>query len=177
MAPTPSPSPDGVSLISEDDPWASYVRIAVEIRRAPREFLVVRAAPAGNEAPWPWPGTEPVHVMTAWDPGDERPGVETNRRRQAALEEELRTLGAAPVSTWPASGIDPATRYRDEGVAVSGMSEATARAVAARYRQEAIFSWSPREWAVVACTGGRRVAFGWTLETFDNSYVTGTSTT
>src|ERR1700722_15863736 len=90
MVPTPSPSPDGVSLLSEDDPWAAYVRIVVEIRRTPRELLVVRAAPAGEEAPWPWPGTGPVHVMTAWDPGDERPGAEANQRRQAALEEELR---------------------------------------------------------------------------------------
>ena len=165
MAPTPCPSPDGVSLISEDDPWASYVRIAVEIRRAPRELLVVRAAPAGEAASWPWSGEGPLHVMTAWDPADERPGMEVNRRRQAALDLELRTLAATtPVSTWAASGFDPATGYRDEGVAVSGMSEAAARALAARYRQEAIFSWSPREWAIVACTGGRRVAFGWTLE-------------
>ena len=165
MSPTPCSSPDGGSLLPDDDPWVSYVRIAVEIRRTPRDLIVVRAAPAGEAASWPWSGAGAVHVMTAWDPPDERPGIEVNRRRQAALELELRTLEAAtPVSTWAASGFDPATGYRDEGVAVSGMSEAAARALAARYRQEAIFSWTPREWAIVACTGGRRVTFGWALE-------------
>jgi hypothetical protein len=151
-----------------DDPWFGYVRIAVEICRAQRDPLVVRAAPAGRAGRWPWPETRPVHVMTAWDPGDERPGTELNRRRQAALEEELRTLaGASPLSTWPASGCDPESGYRDEGVAVSGLQEAAARALAARYRQEAIFSWTPLEWSIVACAGTRRAVFGWTLEPVD----------
>jgi hypothetical protein len=170
MASSPRPSPGGASLLSGDDPWMGYVRIAVEIHRARRELLVVRAARAGETGQWPWPGPDggPVHVMTAWDPGDERPGVETNRRRQAALEDGLRTLATTTaVSTWTASGFDPATGYQDEGVAVSGLEEAAARALAARYRQEAIFSWSPHEWAIVACSGTRRVALGWTLETLD----------
>jgi hypothetical protein len=165
MSPTPSSRPGGGPLLSEQDPWAGYVKIAVEIHRAPRDVFVVRAARRGHVGPWPWPGGGPVHVMSAWDPGDVRPGVETNRLRQAALEEELRALAhTATVSTWAASGYDPETGYRDEGVAVSGLQEEAARAIAARYRQEAIFSWSPREWAIVACTGARRVAFGWTLE-------------
>jgi hypothetical protein len=106
--------------------------------------------------------------MTAWDPGDERPGIEANRRQQAALEEELHALAAAtPRSAWATSGYDPETGYGDEGAAISGISEEAARALAARYRQEAIFSWSPTEWAIVACTGGRRVSFGWTLDIVD----------
>jgi hypothetical protein len=168
MPPMQSPPPDGGSLLSSDDPWVGYVRIAVEISRASLDVLVVRAAREGQTGPWPWPDARPVHVMTAWDPGDERPGVETNRRRQAALEEELKTLAErAALSTWPTSGCDPETGYRDEGVAVSGMDEAAARALAARYRQEAIFSWTPRGWAIVACAGARRVTFGWTLESLD----------
>ncbi len=161
--------PDGGLLLPEHDPWSAYVRLAVEIRRAPHDVLVVQAARKGKTGrPWPWPDTQPVHVMTAWDPGGERPGVGTNRRRQAALEEELRTLAAsASISTWPASGHDPDTGYQDEGVAVLGLEEAAARALAARHRQEAIFSWSPEEWAIVASTGGRRVSFGWTLKSLD----------
>jgi hypothetical protein len=33
----------------------------------------------------------------------------------------------------------------------------------ARYGQDAVFVWTPAEWAIVACTGGRRVASGWQL--------------
>ncbi len=148
-----------------DDPWLSYARIEVQVRRTRGEILVVRAAPAGELASWPWLGTERVHVMTAWDPSGERPGAEVNRRRQAELEAELRAPGrATPVSSWPASGFDREFGYRDEGVAVSGMSDSEARALAARFGQDAIFSWSPSEWAILDCTGERRVAFGWTVE-------------
>ncbi len=158
-----SPRDDG-PLLPPDDPWASYTRIEVRIRRAPREVLVVRGAPAGDVASWPWPRTERIHVMTAWDPGGERPGVGANRRRQAELELELRSpAGATPVWSWPASGFDPESGYRDEGVAVSGMSDSDACALAARFGQDAIFSWSPREWAIVAASGERRIAFGWTV--------------
>ncbi len=129
---------------------------------------MVRAAPAGEVASWPWPRSERVHVMTAWDPGGERPGVGANRRRQAELELELRSrAGATPVSIWPASGYDAESGYRDEGVAVSGMSDSDACALAARFGQEAIFSWSPREWAIVASTGQRRITLGWTVELLD----------
>jgi hypothetical protein len=168
MPPTRRSPLDEDPLLPPDDAWVGYVRIAVEMHRAPSDRLVVRAAPAGETATWPWPDLDrgPVHVMTAWDPGDQRPGVETNRRRQAALDDELRALAeSAPIWTWAASGYDPATGYRDEGVAVSGLREAAARALAARYGQEAIFSWSPQEWAIVACGSARRVSFGWTLET------------
>jgi Protein of unknown function (DUF3293) len=169
MSSAQTPRRDAGLLLPEHDLWSGYVRLAVEIRRTPHDIVVVQAARRGKTGQlWPWPDTEPVHVMTAWDPGNERPGIVTNRRRQAALDEELRVLAAsAPISTWPASGRDPDDGYHDEGVAVLGLEEAAARALAARYGQEAIFSWSPGEWAIVACTGGRRVSFDWTLKSLD----------
>jgi Protein of unknown function (DUF3293) len=170
MSPTHRSRPEAGPLLSGDDPWLGYTRIAVEIGRTPRQLLVVRAAREGLVGAWPWRDGGPVHVMTAWDPGDERPGVATNRRRQAALEEELLALAKVrPLSTWAASGYDPETGYRDEGVAISGMEESAARALAGRYGQEAIFSWTRREWAIVASAGPRRVVSGWTLETLEIS--------
>ena len=53
--------------------------------------------------------------------------------------------------------------HREEGVAVVGVSEADAVALGARYRQDAVFAWTPAEWTVVACAGGRRVASGWSI--------------
>jgi Protein of unknown function (DUF3293) len=156
---------DGGPLLPPDDPWASYARTEIRIRRARREVLVVRGAPAGEVASWPWPRTERIHVMSAWDPGGERPGAGANRRRQAELELELRSPArATPVSIWPVSGFDPESGYRDEGVAVSGMSDSDACALAARFGQDAIFSWSAGEWAIVASSAERRIAFGWTVE-------------
>jgi hypothetical protein len=149
----------GVAL-SPEDPWAGHARTVVEIV-GPRGRVLVHAAPAGVTGTWPWDTADAVFVMTAWDPGDERPGPAENRRRQVALEEDLRRLTDA---LWGAAGVDPDTGQRDEGVAVEGLAEADALALGARYRQDAVFRWTPDAWEIVACDGGRRVGLGWTAE-------------
>jgi hypothetical protein len=146
--------------LPSDDPWSGYARLTVAIRQPNLVGLAVRAAPRGEAGRWPWPTAAPVAILTAWDPGDERPGLEVNRRRQSELEDYVRALGA---DVWPAEGTDPVTRDRDEGVAVRGVPESVVLELGARYGQDAIFVWTPAEWAIVACTGGRRVASGWQL--------------
>ncbi|HXZ61321.1 MAG TPA: DUF3293 domain-containing protein [Acidimicrobiales bacterium] len=142
------------------DARTRYARTIVEIRRPDEGDVVVRPAPTEEVGGWPWPSAEPVYLLTAWDPGEERPGLEVNRRRQAALEAELRPLVGA---MWVALGTDPVTGRQEEGVAVRGVRQADVLAVAARYRQDAIFVWTPREWATVSCRDGRREASGWVL--------------
>jgi hypothetical protein len=145
-------------LVAPGDPWASYARTVVEIVRPGVGDIVVRAAPPGNVGEWPWPSPGPVHILTAWDPGSERRNEADNRRRQAALEADLR--GSAGI-TWAAEGIDPVSGHREEGVAVCGITESDAEALGARYGQAAIFAWTPTEWTIVACGEGRRVVSGW----------------
>ena len=72
----------------------------------------------------------------------------------------MRALGA---DMWSAEGTDPVTGDRDEGVAVRGVPESVVLELGVRYGQDAVFVWTPAEWAIVACTGGRRVASGWQL--------------
>jgi hypothetical protein len=148
-------------VVAKDDPWAGYARTVVTIARPGAGDLVVRAAPPGDVGEWPWPRPDAVHVLTAWDPGRERPGEEVNRLRQAALEAEL---GALTPSRWPAAGIDPVSDRREEGVAVCGVDEAAVLELGARYGQDAVFAWSPAAWVVVACTGGRRLVLGWRVK-------------
>ena len=144
-----------------EDAWASYQRTVVEILRPEAGSLRVRSAPAADETRWPWPDERPVHLLTAWDPGSERPGLEVNRVRQAALEADLGQL-SVPLSV--AVGVDPVTGRREEGVAVQGLPEAQVLALGERYGQDAVFAWTPSAWAVVACRGGRRTTTGWSLE-------------
>lgn len=143
-----------------EDPWTSFQRTVVEITCPDGGSLRVRSAPEPEGAGWPWPTAEPVYILTAWDPGPERPGLEQNRRRQAALEADL---GELAVSLMAAAGVDPATGRRDEGVAVRGAAESAILALGARYGQDAIFVWTPAEWAIVACQGERRLGSGWAL--------------
>jgi hypothetical protein len=147
-------------LLPPDDPWASYARTVVEIA-SPRGTITVRAAQARGAGTWPWPSNAAVHVLTAWDPGDARPGLSVNRRRQASLEDEVRRLADV---MWRAVGVDPENGHREEGIAVVGLSDADARTLGAAYRQDAVFQWTPDEWAIVACDGDRRVVFGWSAE-------------
>ena len=140
------------------DPWESYARTVVEIVRAGGRDLVVRSAPRGEVGAWPWDGTGPVHVLTAWDPGDERPGEEENRRRQAALEADLRRLAGravAGVGRRPGHGSP-----RGGGRGARGVAKADVVRLGGRYRQDAVFVWTPDEWTILACAGGRRVAVG-----------------
>ena len=48
-------------------------------------------------------------------------------------------------------------------MAVRGLSDAEARVLGVRYRQDAIFVWTPDAWAITACNEGRRVALGWSV--------------
>lgn len=152
-----------VDLLAPDDPWASYARTVVVVVRPEATDLVVAAAPLAEaeRGVWPWPDRDARHVLTAWDPGDVRPGDAENRRAQAKLEEELHAL--APPAVWTARGVDPEEAREDEGVVVRGLDLEVVLALAARYGQDAIFEWTPGEWAIVACAGGRRESFGWAL--------------
>jgi hypothetical protein len=144
-----------------EDPWAPYQRTVVEITRPGGGGLRVRSAPQADETTWPWPDERPVHVLTAWDPGPERPGRDINRVRQAALEADL---GLLSVPLLAAVGVDPVTGRREEGVAVRGLPEEQVLALGVRYGQDAIFAWTPAAWAVVACRGGCRATTGWFLD-------------
>ena len=77
--------------------------------------------------------------------------------RQAALEADLELLSGQLLV---AVGVDPATGRREEGVAVRGVPEAAVLALGVRYGQDAVFAWTPAEWAIVACRGGRRLGVG-----------------
>ncbi len=143
-----------------DDPWGSYARTVVEITRVGGADLVVRSAPSGARGEWPWASPDPVHILTAWDPGNQLLAEQDNRERQAALEADIHGLGA---TWWPAVGVDPVSGHREEGVAVQGLAEPVVLQIGARYDQDAVFSWTETEWAIVACVGGRRVPFGWSI--------------
>ena len=143
-----------------EDPWASYQRTVVEITRPGEGGLQVRSAPQADETGWPWSDERPVHVLTAWDPGWQRPGHDVNRVRQAALEADLALLS---VSLFVAVGVDPVTGRREEGVAVRHLSESDVLALGVRYGQDAVFAWTPSEWSIVACDESRRLASGWLL--------------
>ena len=146
------------------DPWIAYARTIVEISPPGRATLRILPAPKGEVGSWPAGFRAEIFVITAWNPHSQPLDDNENRIRQAALESEL-----APLELWPAVGLDPDSEYREEGVAVSGLSEMEAITLGARYDQNAIFAWSPAAWPILSCLDKRREDSGWLLDELSNS--------
>ena len=138
-------------------PW-HYVETTVK-RYFGREL--VEQVEAGT---WPWESRKPIHVVTAWNPGEERPGEVVNRARQGRLEAELSARG---LHIWRTVGRDPTASHAEDSAAVAGLTEREAVALGARYGQAAIFAWSPEQWTVVSCVDDRRNRTSWILETLE----------
>ena len=89
-----------------------------------------------------------VHVITAWNPGDERPTADENDQRNVLLHADLVARGFDPL---PALGSDPASTHAEASWAVVGMSDADACALGAKYGQVAVFRITAERQTVLGC--------------------------
>ena len=92
----------------------------------------------------------PLHVITAWNPGIERPTDAMNQEANARLREDLRVLSD---NVFPAIGKDPSSDHAENSWAIAGISDETAMALGARYRQVAIFRLDAEHQTVLSCDG------------------------
>lgn len=91
----------------------------------------------------------PVHVITAWNPGERRPTLDQNRAATEHLRCALVDLGADPVA---ALGQDPGSEHHEASWAVAGLDNATARAIGERFGQVAVFLITRTTQTVLACS-------------------------
>ena len=89
-----------------------------------------------------------VHVITAWNPSDQRPTAQVNRSANQKLFEQLVTHGLKPVR---AVGQDPDSSHVEESWAVSDASDHLARELGAQFGQVAIFRITTGSQTVLAC--------------------------
>lgn len=90
-----------------------------------------------------------VHVITAWNPGDERPTHEQNNAANRALHDLLTGRGLHPRR---AVGADPDSDHSEESWAVVGLDDHEARAIGASFGQVAVFRIADGMQTVLACT-------------------------
>ena len=144
---------------TEED-WRSYARAVVDIAPADRgRFRIIPARPGVTDR-WPDGLEPPIVIVTAWNPdsGILPPG--DNQARNQLLVAELDHLG---LTHWPAVGRDPGTPYFEEGMAVSGLTEAQGVALGGRHGQAAVYVWTPEAWSIVPWADGTRHTAGWRL--------------
>ncbi len=78
------------------------------------------------------------YVMTAWNPGFDRPTATENAAANLRMHTELEIAG---YEVWPCDGASPDGTFAEPGFLVWGMPRAEALEVARRYRQFAIYEY------------------------------------
>lgn len=129
------------------------------VLRVPDLAVTLRPRPAG-QVDGAFPFDAPVHVVTAHNPGAERPGAAGNAARQTRLEEELDARG---VRWWRTVAGAEDGSHAEEGALVVGLDDTAACALGAAWGQDAVFRWSSTAWTVLACDGSPSVDLGWAL--------------
>lgn len=89
-----------------------------------------------------------VTVVTAYNPGQERPSEEVNGRANAYLRAEI---FKRQWEHYPAVGYSPDRSHEEPSVAVLDLSEAEARTLGQRYRQACVFYWDGSASRLVWC--------------------------
>ncbi len=146
-----TPEPEPAQLAAAPLPWGHYRSTAVEFA-GHGTLTPCDAADAGQVSP-----LAPLHVLSAVQP-DGTPDSPDSRARLAVLDRELRSLGLQVIPT-VGSALDGS--HREDSRAVSGLDDAAARALGARFGQVAVFAWRGPHWSLLACVGDRADQRGW----------------
>jgi hypothetical protein len=98
-----------------------------------------------------------ICVITAWNPGDERPSDEANNAQNELLRQDLINLSLNPIA---AVGTDPKSGHSEKSWAVQGLAVVDAMRLGAKYRQVAIFYINESRQTVHGCFGNWSVSRG-----------------
>jgi hypothetical protein len=92
---------------------------------------------------------ETVFVITAWNPGEQRPSREENETANEQLRRALVGRGLEPCR---AVGQDPSSPHYEESWAVTGLDDEASRDLGAAFGQTAVFRLRSGVQAVLACS-------------------------
>ena len=123
---------------------ASAYEQAVYVAKLPEGAVEFRL---GQEPRGPVP-TLPLAIITAWNPGTERPSALQNAAANRQLEAALQAAGW---HYWPACGRSEDGSHTEPSFAVPRIDPAAATALARRFRQAALFYWDGKKPALLWC--------------------------
>ncbi|MFE5191598.1 DUF3293 domain-containing protein [Streptomyces sp. NPDC056628] len=130
--------------------WPHYLRAVVDISFPAYHIRVAPGCAHGPSGlPHPLGSAGTIHIVTAFNPGGHHSTAPSNLRAQHEL---LHVIDRCGLQWWPAVGGDGAGTHAEISVAISGMSDAQARAIGRTFGQDAVFAWTPTSWRLLACT-------------------------
>ena len=98
-----------------------------------------------------------IHVITAWNPGDERPRGEINEARNQELRAEI---SAGGLEALEALGSDPNSTHAEKSWAVIGLTDKAAIELGKKYGQVAVFRITESQQSVLGCLSEWEVSRG-----------------
>jgi hypothetical protein len=98
-----------------------------------------------------------IHVVTAWNPGDERPSGEINESRNEQLRLDITELG---FDVLEALGSDPNSIHSEKSWAMIGLTDEVAIELGKKYGQVAVFRISETQQSVLGCLNDWEVSRG-----------------
>jgi len=98
-----------------------------------------------------------IFVITADNPGRDV----SDDANSAAHAQLLRRAKELKWDYLDAHGGDPAWTHVEACIAVRDVDVRDVLALGREFGQDAIFEWTPKHWALVACNDGRRMEFSW----------------
>lgn len=98
-----------------------------------------------------------IHVITASNPGDERPSSEINEVRNEQLRADISALG---FDAFVALGSDPNSSHSEKSWAVVGLTDNAAVELGKKYGQVAVFRITESRQSVLGCLSEWKVSRG-----------------
>jgi hypothetical protein len=140
------------------DHWADYVAAGFTCWPADGRAPISVVPTVDRRVSGAFPLARPGAFVTSHNPGG--PVIERaeNDRRHAAFLADVATHGW---QWWPAIGGDPSGKHQEDGVVLLDASPDDARALGARFGQDAVYLWRADAIDLVACDGSRHDVLGW----------------
>lgn len=110
----------------------------VDFEDGPERFYV-----GEQESTWP-----SFFLITAYNPGMERPTLTENEHANKALRAYLLI---SHLVILPARGSSDSGQHTEPSFAIFDVTEAAALAIARRFRQAAVFAWDGKQGRIVWC--------------------------
>ena len=98
-----------------------------------------------------------IHVITAWNPGDERPSSEVNDTQNNQLLADISAMG---IEALEALGSDPNSTHAEKSWAVIGLTDKIAIELGKKYGQVAVFRITESQQSVLGCLSEWEVSRG-----------------